>query len=341
MSRTLAAVHLRRGAEEDTTEILTLMRASLGDEVPHSRAFWRWKHEENPFGASPVLVAEANGKVVGLRAFMRWHLRSGRQTVPAVRAVDAVTHPDWRGQGIFTRLTLRLIEEMQEEGVAFVFSTPNDRSRPGHLKMGWTLVKKASQWIRPISISRMAQALAHSEIAGPASPSMSLSTVEELLAAPQFDAFLQRCAPDDPQYTTLLTGKYIRWRYAHMPGVSYHAAWRLDGDTGSVLIFRFRETGRGLRALILSEVLIGSSRREQSIAKRLLGSLFRESNADYVLAKEARSLSILRILAACGFLPIPRMGPHFTVRSLNVPANTPDPHRRSNWRHSIGDLELF
>ena len=46
-----------------------------------------------------------------------------------------------------------------------------------------------------------------------------------------------------------------------------------------------------------------------------------------------------RVLARSGFLPAPRLGPHFTARRLDQSA--PDPSRWGNWRCSIGDLELF
>ena len=44
--------------------------------------------------------------------------------------------------------TLAAIDELRAESVAFVFNTPNDKSRPGYLKMGWHEVGRV-----PVSIS--------------------------------------------------------------------------------------------------------------------------------------------------------------------------------------------
>ena len=152
-------LHIRRATASDEAALLELLRVSMGeDAVPWTSAYWRWKHEANPFGASPVLVAEADGRFVALRAFMRWTWQSGDRAVPAVRAVDTATHPDYRGRGLFKRLTLRLRDEMEAEGIGFVFNTPNAQSRPGYLKMGWSLVGKPTLWVRPVQPVRLARA---------------------------------------------------------------------------------------------------------------------------------------------------------------------------------------
>ncbi len=46
-----------------------------------------------------MLVAEADGRIVGLRAFMRWEFVAGDRRFRAVRAVDTATHPDYQGTG--------------------------------------------------------------------------------------------------------------------------------------------------------------------------------------------------------------------------------------------------
>jgi hypothetical protein len=54
--------------ERDEEQVLGLLRASLGSGPAGARppSFFRWKHLENPFGASFMLLAEVDGHVVGL-----------------------------------------------------------------------------------------------------------------------------------------------------------------------------------------------------------------------------------------------------------------------------------
>ena len=153
-SRPSAMPMVRAATADDTPEILNLISTSYQRQNgPSSLGYWLWKHEQNPFGVSPCLVATSDGRIVGVRVFLRWVWCSGDRTVRAVRAVDTATLPEWRGRGIFSRLTMRLVEQMQDEGVRFIYNTPNGKSMPGYLKMGWAPVTKIPLWVRPVRLS--------------------------------------------------------------------------------------------------------------------------------------------------------------------------------------------
>ena len=340
---------LRTATEEDLPAILDLMRLSLGEGLtPRSEAFWTWKHLDNPFGPSPVLVAEApNGQLAGLRVFMRWTWRAGGREIKAVRAVDTATHPDWRGRGIFKRLTLALAEQLEEEGVAFVFNTPNRFSRPGYLKMGWELAGRPTLWVRPLRPLRLLRTLVRLKV-GKGEPSRGgalriegFTEAVQALARPNLDAFLARLPPEpDRCYTTPRSAAYLRWRYSQIPGYDYYALADIDGEEGALVVFRGRWRS-GLREISLSEVLVTPTRQGRCKGRTLLRRLAREAEADYLVATGARGTLERGVLARSGFLPVPRAGLYFTVRELDRPSGTPDPLRLSNWQFSIGDLEIF
>src|SRR5262245_52952288 len=144
-----ADVQIRRASGDDLPMVLELARSALGWTDPDT-SFLEWKHLENPFGESPMWVAEIDGRVVGFRGFVRWELQTpdGRM-LRAVRAVDTATAPDVQGRGIFTRLTLGALDELRGEGVDLVFNTPNDKSLPGYVKMGWHEVGRLRAVVRP------------------------------------------------------------------------------------------------------------------------------------------------------------------------------------------------
>ena len=134
-------VTIRPFQDADEPRLLELLDVALGPGPSGGRSseFFRWKHLENPFGRSLMLVAEAEGQIVGLRAFLRWRFRANDRQVLAVRAVDTATHPAFQRRGLFSRLTVAALESMQGE-TDLVFNTPNGRSGPGYLKMGWETV---------------------------------------------------------------------------------------------------------------------------------------------------------------------------------------------------------
>jgi GNAT superfamily N-acetyltransferase len=346
---------IRPATAGDTDEILRLVTLSLGEgRIPRHVDFWTWKHAQSPFGPSPMLLAQSDGQLVGLRVFMRWGWNAQGRTWPAVRAVDTATHPDWRGKGIFSRLTLALLEQVKAAGTAFVFNTPNDQSRPGYLKMGWIGVGRTSLWVRPLRPTRLIRSLIASRrgrtLETPASPTRPSAAPSgnvpgsapagHLVDQAAFPDFLARRPIQPDRFATPRTSAYIRWRYAAIPGFDYRAIWNLDGDHGAAVIFR-RKVERGLQELRLCEVLIGAGSRSRRLGRDLLHDLAENGDADYITAMAATGTPEQRALLRSGFLPAPRIGPVMTVRPLNAVAPAPSPLQRSAWNLSIGDLELF
>ena len=149
MTDGVGSLSVRAATKDDDEAVLELLRRSLGW-IPseHDSAFFLWKHRQNPFGTSPAWLACVDDQIVGYRTMLRWRFERHDGCVEAVRAVDTATHPDHQGRGIFTKLTLAAIDQLRAESVGFVFNTPNDKSRPGYLKMGWHEVGRV-----PVSIS--------------------------------------------------------------------------------------------------------------------------------------------------------------------------------------------
>lgn len=337
-------VRIRRADACDDGAIRALMTDCFGSEtVLGNDAFWSWKHEANPFGPSPVLVAEDAGRLVGLRAFMRWTWRSGGVAAPAVRAVDTVTHPEYRGRGLFTRLTLQLRDEMEAEGVSFVFNTPNAKSRPGYLKMGWALVGEPALWVRPVRPVRLALALRREGLGGEEgeAPPVEASPSAEVLYGTGVEALVEAAAAVRPwRLHTPLSPGYLRWRYADVVRFHYQALSRGEGADGALVVLRARRRGT-LRELRVCEVVVGPTPAARRNARRLLREAQRRADVDVVLAMPGGSPAVSRILLAAGFVPVPRTGPQLTTYPFPAAASVPDPRRLANWAVSIGDLEVF
>ncbi len=337
-------LHIRRATAEDEPALLDLVRLSLGEgTIPRTLAYWRWKHMTNPFGSSPVLVAEADGRLVGLRAFMRWTWQSEDQAVTTVRAVDTATHPDYRGRGIFKRLTLQLRDEMADEGVALVFNTPNAQSRPGYLKMGWHLVGKPTLWMRPVRPFRLLKTLRREGLGGDeaAPPLVDAASAADVLAQPGVQPLVASAseAAAVKAYHTRLDLDYLTWRYAAIPGFAYQALARGEGSNGVLAVVRARQRG-AVRELRLCDLAVGPTAAAGRNARGLLRALPGFADVDVVLSMRPSGLSSRDMMRA-GYLPAPRTGPILTAYPLADSAGRPDPGMLANWQPSVGALELF
>src|SRR5690606_34755778 len=146
----MGEIEIRESTVEDIPQIIEVLKASLGEvSSKKTQAAWKYKHLDNPFGKSLVLVAVNGEMIIGVRAFMKWKWQLGNKNFFAYRAVDTATHPDYQGKGIFKKLTLEAVEIARRQENSFIFNTPNSQSLPGYLKMGWNEVDKLKVRIHP------------------------------------------------------------------------------------------------------------------------------------------------------------------------------------------------
>jgi GNAT superfamily N-acetyltransferase len=328
---------IREYQPEDEARVLQLLDRSLGGGPAGKRSaeFFRWKHAANPFGASFMILAEADGRIVGLRAFMRWRFVANSREITAVRAVDTATDPDFQGLGIFTRLTLRALEELQTEGV-LVFNTPNDKSLPGYLKMGWTPVGKVPVRLRlrrPLRFLRGFRHLREQGEARGAGPPVEAPTASQALRDAEGASFLEVLHGDGSRLATPRTAAYLRWRYGDAPRLDYRAV--LEQGRG-MAIFRVHPRGRSWEAAV-AEVLVQPG--DVSAARRLLSRVARAARVDHLTCSFPADWAAGRAAPWAGFVQAPG-GPVFVTNPL-ADGLEPDPRRLESWALSLGDLEVF
>jgi GNAT superfamily N-acetyltransferase len=323
-------IEVRAAVPTDRKAVLALLAASLGWSCDERfEAFFDWKHAQNPFGRSPAWVAIDGGEVVGFRTFMRWeHQTPAGEVLSAVRAVDTATHPSHQGRGIFRRLTLRALDDLRAQGVAFVFNTPNDKSRPGYLKMGWTALGRLDACVRFRSlagVTRATRARAPADLWSVASPGGRAAA--EVLADSGLDDLVASASPPSG-LTTHRTAQYLRWRYGFAP-LAYRAV-TLDDDVRSGLaVFRLRRRATALECALCDIVAPGGDR---SAARELVRSVTRRCGGDYVIRIGGPAVD------RTGFIRTPRLGPVLTWCGL---AGDPPGRRLDDWALMLGDVELF
>ncbi len=318
------ALAIRPAVPGDRDAILAVMRRSLGsDDDPRYPQMFAWKHDQNPFGASPMWLAVDGDRVAAVRAFMRWEFVRGGRVVRAVRAVDTATDPDDQGKGLFTALTLHGLDALHDEGIDLVFNTPNSKSRPGYLKMGWRMVGKVPAVARFNGASGL-RAAATSRIGAQrwSEPLTVGEPVDAWIADGRAGAWLAsevKRERDVRALRTRLDEQVLSWRFG-----GDLLGYRVVDDGRSAVVMRMRRRGT---AGELAVVGVFGDRRH---ADRLATAASIEAGADYALRLGAAD-------PRTGYLPLPGGGPMLTWRSLADRGQPP----RSNWMLELGDIELF
>jgi GNAT superfamily N-acetyltransferase len=338
-------VSVRPFAAEDLPRVLELLDASLGGGPAGRRPpeMFRWKHLESPFGQSYLLVAECDGRLIGLRALMRWRFMAGDRIVRAARAVDTATHPDYQGRGVFSRLTRAALEAMAGD-IDLIFNTPNGKSGPGYLKMGWHQVGKVPVSVRARRPLRLLGGLLGRSEPGPAPPAPAVPAAQVLERGERLLPLLEREAVaseelphgDVPRLVTPRSLVYLRWRYGAAPLLGYRAVTEeRDGGLAGVAIFRVRPRGRLWEATV-AEVLAGG---DQAVAARLLRRVAHAAEVDHLTFHATPGTPLARAALRSGFVRSPA-GITLVANPLR-PDLRPDPTRPDAWALSLGDLEVF
>jgi GNAT superfamily N-acetyltransferase len=333
---------IRPYVDADEPGVLGLLDDALGGGPTGRRTaeLFRWKHVQNPFGRSMMLVAEADDRIVGLRAFMRWRFRSGARDVSAVRAVDTATHPDHQGRGIFSSLTREALDILEAD-TDLVFNTPNDKSLPGYLKLGWVEVGTVPSSVRVQRLFAFARGVRTVRSMGRPSRRAPLVRAEKAADALRDEEavgeLLRDASAFEPRLHTAVDLAFLRWRYADAPLLDYRAIGESSGGRLRGLVF-FRLRPRGeLWELAVADVITAPG--DRACARRLLRAVVQACPADHSMTLVPAGSWLRSASSRAGFLPS-RRGVLLTTRPFR-PDVIPDPRSLDSWALTLGTLEVF
>ncbi len=325
----------REATPGDNDEVVAVCSSALGWTDPEfDHALFRWKHFDNAFGRSVLLVAVDEHGIAAVRPFMRWTFRDPTgQTFHAARAVDTATHPRAQGKGLFTRLTTFGIDMLEAQNVDFIFNTPNEKSLPGYLKMGWVAAGPVTfgYGVRsPISLTRTARSRTAAAKHSLPIPNIGISVDEGLDLINPTPDFIAN--PDDarpfagtapsaelPANHALETAhsfESLRWRYGSAP-MDYRF---LVGPDRSGLIVRLRQRGSARELVVAHRI----GHLDNHDAGRAIRNAMAQARADHCIGWAGLG----------GTVSLPTLGPALALRHVNNP-----PPSSIDWLP--GDIEIF
>lgn len=316
-------LEIREAIAEDLPGILETLKLALGETglLRRTNELWNWKHELNPFGRSIVLVSLGeDGVIAGVRAFMRWDLQTKTgDVVRCVRAVDTATHPDYVRRGIFRTLTMEAIDVARARGIHMIFNTPNEKSAPGYLSMGWGHVSWIGAQVRP-GFGRAQRTASH----GPPEISRLAPGAQPIAAMP-----IRLPRPDSGRMRTPRSAEYMSWRFKAHPFASY--GWVPSKDAGGLVL---RASTRNARTELVASEMLGQPHRSSITAAS------RVSRARYLAGWFSPGTSQRRAATLGGLLPVPGLK---ALRLVAYPLADLDknPFDLSSWDLSTSDLELL
>ncbi len=307
---------IRESNEADIPAIVVLLKKSLGETSSlKSIDYWVWKHINNPFGESMVLLGLNNGQLIGVRAMMRWNWQRGNDSFNALRAVDTGTHPDHQGTGVFSTLTNKIVGLAHDQGINFIFNTPNSKTLPGYLKLGWIALGKLRA-----GISFLPSFLG--------SDSTTLDALADFSCLDDLCKHWNSLHKNSHHLFTPKTPEYLKWRYLNNPVINYFV--HSDSTLFLAMYIRKRKSFNELRVAEL--ICMGNKPVDRKKVKLLVRQWAFKNKANLItFAPQIKSwMPGLKLN-----LPI---GPILTTKKINLDF---PPFKCLKMGYQLGDMELF
>lgn len=121
-------------SNKDIDDFVIVLKQVFGTEYNHYK--FQRKYMNNIYGSSLIILAYVGEKCVAVRTFWRNDIEGSKAYQPC----DTAVLEEYRGLGLFTKMTRKALGLIEQESVIFNF--PNDNSLPGYLKMGWSIKSK-------------------------------------------------------------------------------------------------------------------------------------------------------------------------------------------------------
>lgn len=236
------------GDFQQQRELFKLSFPETAGTAVESEEHYRWKFRGFPAAPpSYEYVGEENGVLAAYYAAIPYPYQVSGRPVAAGMVCDVMTHPSFRGRGLFTGIGRYATGQLGNAGIGFVTGYPiRPEVLPGHLKVGWRVIQRMPVWLRMLGTRsllppplRFASVVLNPLVrvafawARPA-PGYTTRIVDR-------DRFLEEIA-DTAAYATLLqrwkanvpnaldkTADFMRWRTA-APGTAYHFMLLLRGE---------------------------------------------------------------------------------------------------------------
>ncbi len=134
-------------------EFCEVLKLSFNKEVDisHVRDQFIWQHTQNPFGSSIVLYAVDVEKnvIASIQTFMVRKIVYNDFRIICYESGNSATSPDYRKQGLWSRLFNHGIQVMNDNNASFWYGFPNKISYPILLRIGATDYGKLNYLIKP------------------------------------------------------------------------------------------------------------------------------------------------------------------------------------------------
>lgn len=129
----------------DENEIVRLHNTVFNSKL--DIATWKWWNIDNPDGPGVSRTMWYGGRAIGHYATVPREINVMGTKHKAAMVINVMTHPDFRGEGIFSKLADIVFKRCEKEGCELVYGFPNNNVYDAYLRyFGWIGFGKPTTW---------------------------------------------------------------------------------------------------------------------------------------------------------------------------------------------------
>lgn len=312
-------VVFRNYVDGDETNILDLFQQSFNRNLELS--YWKWRYKDNVLNKYLIRLAMEHNTLAAHYALSPTRLYIDGKIRNSALSMTTMTHPDYRGLGLFTKLASELFD-MEKDSLEVIYGVANENSLKGFLKyLQFSLIKDIS--IFEINLANKVF-------------SDSLNCNEITKFDSKFDELMKNISR---KYKVILSrdSRYLNWRFITNPTNNYKVfSYEKNGELLGYVITKVYKNG---------EIATGDIVDILSADKHAFISLIEKACLDFCMNNITNvkmwmtDEAYIRILNDMGFKSTDEKF-HFIVRNNSefTPDSTLD---FSNWYVTMSDIDIF
>lgn len=178
-----------------------------------STEFLRWQYANNPASSDVYFtLAIADGEIAASYSVSPRTLCREGQTLTCAYTMTTMTHPNYRGRGLFPLLANALFDRLAKDGRELVYGLPNSLSNHTFIRrLEWNPVMDLPTFSAPLGT-------AHQDCPSRFVKVSRLPKNAEITPLP------------DTRWAIERTATYLRWRYEAHPENTYEFVIPINGD---------------------------------------------------------------------------------------------------------------
>ena len=358
-SQTSVQSTVRESTPADKEGIFKLREAVYGN--PFDAEEWHWKFEKHSGTPAKIYVAETEGSIVGLRAFIVERLKVFGNVCLTGLGVDIMVHPEFRRYGIASQVANGAYVEMERAGIPVLVGFPNEAAFKvySQRRTDWRHVCSIPLLVKPINFDSILRKYIKNPVIRtlvklPARASWIIlfnrkvrgSRIVTVGRAEAFDERFDGLWNDlKDQYGIMLVRDraYLQWRFRDKPDAGYVVLTaEQSGQLVGYIVLREDEMF-GLKVGFILDILTYN----RDVTARLVSEAIEYLEGRRVDAVGCLMLahtSYFKVLRSSGFLVAPKRVIHkeFYFGVQVKPATLPDEvvNLRENWLLTLADTDL-